>query len=173
MGKSRLLDRLVLFTIAAVFCSAIVILVHEFSNVSVREVVMRFAALPMQQILTAVALTVLSYLLLAGYDFLALRYVRRCLRFRDLLFASFTAFALSNNVGVQLLAGGSTRYRIYKGYGFGNVEIAAIVAFCTIAYPLGVVTVGGLWRSSIHMASPTSCTFRKPSWELVDWRYSA
>ncbi len=108
--------------------------------------------------------TVLSYLLLTGYDFLAVRYVRRRLRFRDLLFASFTAFALSNNLGVQLLSGGSTRYRIYKSYGLGAIEIGAIVVFCTIAYALGVITVSRiLSRSAIRSTSPTFCTFRKLS----------
>lgn len=143
-AKSRLLDRLVLLAMAAVFCTAIAALVHEFWNVSPREVLLRLAAMPRRQIFFAAGLTATSYLLLTGYDFLALRYVRRHLRFRDLLFASFTAFALSNNVGVQLLSGGSARYRIYKSYGLGAVDIGAIVVFCTIAYALGVVTVGGL-----------------------------
>jgi uncharacterized membrane protein YbhN (UPF0104 family) len=144
MAKSPLLDRLAVFMMAAVFCSAIAVLVHEFSNVSAREVVVCLAALPRHQVFAAVGLTTLSYLLLTGYDFLALRYVRQRLRFQDLLFASFTAFALSNNIGFQLLSGGSTRYRIYKSYGLGTIEIAAIVTFCTIAYALGVITVGGL-----------------------------
>lgn len=142
--KSRLIDRLALVTMVAVFISAIAVLVHEFWNVSLREVVLRLAVMPRQKILLAAGLTVTSYLLLAGYDFLALRYVRRRLRFRDVLFASFTAFALSNNIGVQLLSGGSTRYRIYKSYGLDDIDIGAIVVFCTIAYALGVVTVGGL-----------------------------
>lgn len=142
-AKSRLLDRLALFTMAAVFASAIAVLVHEFWGVSARDVVLRLSAMPGQQILAAAGLTLLSYFLLTGYDFLALRHVGRSLPLRDLLFASFTAFALSNNIGVQLLSGGSTRYRIYKGYGFSAIEIGAIVVFCTVAYALGVVTVGG------------------------------
>jgi len=144
VAKSRLIDRLALVTMVAVFASAIAVLVHEFWNVSLREVVLRLAVTPRQQILLAAGLTAMSYLLLTGYDFLALRYVRRRLRFRDVLFASFTAFALSNNIGVQLLSGGSTRYRIYKSYGLGDIDIGAIIVFCTIAYALGVVTVGGL-----------------------------
>lgn len=144
MAKSRLLDRLALVAMIVVFAAAIAALVHEFWNVSAREVVQRLAAMPARQILAAAGLTALSYFLLTGYDFLALRYVRRHLHLRNLLFASFTAFALSNNIGVQLLSGGSTRYRIYKSYGFGAIEIGAIVVFCTVAYALGVVTVGGL-----------------------------
>ncbi len=95
-------------------------------------------------VFAAVALTAASYLLLTGYDFLALRYVGRRLRVRDILLASFTAFAFSNNLGFQLLSGGSTRYRIYSSLGLDAVAISEIVAFCTVAYALGVVTFGGL-----------------------------
>jgi len=142
--KSRFIDRLALVTMAAVFISAIGVLVHEFWNVSPREVVLRLADMPRHQMLLAAGLTAISYLLLTVYDFLALRYVRRRLPFSDVLFASFTAFVVSNNIGIQILSGGSTRYRIYKSYGLGDVDIGAIVFFCTIAYALGVVTVGGL-----------------------------
>jgi uncharacterized membrane protein YbhN (UPF0104 family) len=144
MAKSRWLDRLALLAVIVVFCAAIIVLVREFADVSLREVAARLAALPPRQLLAAAALTALSYLLLTGYDFLALRYVRRRLRARDVLFASFTSFAFANNVGVQILSGGSTRYRIYRNLGLGSIEIGAIVFFCTVAYALGVVTVGGL-----------------------------
>jgi uncharacterized membrane protein YbhN (UPF0104 family) len=60
------------------------------------------------------------------------------------LVASFTAFAFSNNIGFQLLSGGSTRYRIYSSFGLDAIEIGEIVAFCTFTYALGVITVGGL-----------------------------
>jgi uncharacterized membrane protein YbhN (UPF0104 family) len=85
----------------------------------------------------------MSYLLLTGYDFLALRYVKRRLRFRDVIFASFTAFAFSNNLGFQMLSGGSMRFRIYSNLGLLSEEIIALLAFCTITYALGVITVGG------------------------------
>jgi uncharacterized membrane protein YbhN (UPF0104 family) len=141
---SRLVDRCATVATIAVFCAAIVILFREFASVSPREVLTRLAALPKRQIFAAVGLTTTSYLLLTGYDFLALHYVRRRLRFRDVLFASFISFAFSNSVGLQFLSGGSMRYRIYSGFGLSIVEIGEIVAFCTFTYALGVVTVGGL-----------------------------
>ena len=141
---SRLVDRCAIVAAIAVFCAAIVILFREFASVSPLEVVARLAALPKHQILAAVGLTIASYLLLTAYDFLALHYVRHGLRFRDVLFASFISFAFSNSVGLQLLSGGSMRYRIYSGFGLSSVEIGEIVAFCTFTYALGVVTVGGL-----------------------------
>jgi phosphatidylglycerol lysyltransferase len=128
----------------AIFCASIVVLIREFAGVTPRDVLAHLAALPKRQVFAAVGFTATSYLLLTGYDFLALCYVRRRLRLRALLFASFTAFAFSNNIGFQLLSGGSIRYRIYSGFGLYSVEIGEIVAFCTLTYALGVITVGGL-----------------------------
>ena len=76
--------------------------------------------------------------------FLAVNYVGRRLRIRETLFASFIAFAFSNNLGFALMSGGSVRYRIFTAFGLSPVEIGEIVAFCTLTYGLGVTTVAGL-----------------------------
>jgi glycosyltransferase 2 family protein len=141
---SRLGDRLPIGVAIIIFCAAVVVFFREFAGISPSEVLAGLAALPKSQLFAAVGLTAASYMVLTGYDFLALHYVRRRLRFRDLLFASFTAFAFSNSIGFQLLSGGSIRYRIYSGFGLSTVEIAEIVAFCTFTYALGVIAVGGL-----------------------------
>ena len=141
---SRLLDRLALAATIVIFCVAIGVLLRQFASVSPGDVLVRLAAMPRHQVLAALALTIANYLCLTGYDFLALRYVRRRLRFRDVMFASFTAFAVSNTVGFQLLSGGSIRYRLYSRCGLDAAAIGSIVAFCTVAYALGVVTVGGV-----------------------------
>ncbi|MGO9073202.1 MAG: lysylphosphatidylglycerol synthase transmembrane domain-containing protein, partial [Terriglobales bacterium] len=85
-----------------------------------------------------------SYLLLTGYDFLALSYADHKLRSRETLFASFISFTFSNNLGFALMSGSSVRYWIYTGFGLHPVEIGEVVAFCTLTYALGVTTVGGL-----------------------------
>jgi phosphatidylglycerol lysyltransferase len=141
---SRLGDRLVILATTVIFCIALIVLYREFAGVSPREVLARLAALPASRLFAAAGLTVASYVLLSGYDFLALRYVGRRLRVRDVLYASFTSFAFSNSIGFQLLSGGSMRYRIYSDFGLKAVEIGEVVVFCTFTYVLGVVTVGGL-----------------------------
>jgi phosphatidylglycerol lysyltransferase len=121
--QARLADRLALAATAVIFCAALAVLYREFASITPREVLARLAAMPAHWVLAAVALTAASYLLLTGYDFLALRYVGRRLRLRDVLLASFTAFAFSNNLGFQLLSGGSTRYRVYSSLGLDAVAI--------------------------------------------------
>jgi uncharacterized membrane protein YbhN (UPF0104 family) len=141
---SKVVGRCAAVATIVVFCVAIAILLREFASISPREVLARLAALPTRQISAAIGLTTTSYLLLTGYDFLALHYVGHKLRFRDVVFASFISFAFSNSVGLQFLSGGSVRYRIYSGFGLTTVAIGEIVAFCTFTYALGIVTVGGL-----------------------------
>ena len=163
---SRLVDRLVILATIAIFCVAVAVVVREFAGVSPREVLARFAALPASRVSAAAGLTVASYLLLAGYDFLALWYVKRRLHFFDVLYVSFTSFAFSNAIGFQLLSGGSTRYRIYTRFGFKAVEIGEIVAFCTFTYALGVITVGGV----VAVFNPADLTAVLP---LPQWLISA
>jgi uncharacterized membrane protein YbhN (UPF0104 family) len=142
--NSKLLDRAAVVATAIIFCAALVVLYREFSIISLGEVVLRLAQLPASQVYVAIGLTAASYLLLTGYDFLAVRYVARRLPLRKILFVSFTAFAFSNGIGLQLLSGGSMRYRLYSELELTPVEIGEIVAFCTFTYALGVITVGGL-----------------------------
>lgn len=163
---SRLVDRLALLATIVIFCIALAVLYREFAAVSARDVLEGFAAVPARQIAAAVALTAANYLLLTGYDFLALTYVGRRLRLRDVLYVSFTSFAFSNSVGFQLLSGGSMRYRIYARLGLRAVETGEIVAFCTFTYALGVVTVGGL----AALFNPAGLTSLLP---LPQWLISA
>ena len=153
--RLRTADRLVLVATVVIFCTAIIVLFREFASVSPHDVVARLAAMPMRQVFAAVVITAINYLFLISYDFLALRYVRHRLRLCEVLFASFTAFAFSNNLGLQLLSGGSMRYRIYSRFGLDGTEISEILAFCTLAYALGILTVGGFLTvfSPIEVAS--------------------
>jgi uncharacterized membrane protein YbhN (UPF0104 family) len=158
----RLVDRLALVATIAVFCAALFVLAREFGGVNPRELLARLAAIAPQRIVAAMGLTAASYLLLTGCDYLALRYARHRLSFGDVVFASFTAFALSNNVGFQTLSGGSVRYRLYSRLGVHAAAIGEVVVFCSFAYALGVVTVGGLlalfnsveFASVLHLSRP-------------------
>jgi uncharacterized membrane protein YbhN (UPF0104 family) len=163
---SRLVDRLVILATIVIFCIALAVLYREFAGVSARDVMARLTALPASQFAVAAGLTAVNYLLLTGYDFLALLYVGRALRLRDVLYISFTSFAFSNSVGFQLLSGGSMRYRIYGRLGLKAVEIGEIVAFCTFTYALGVITVGG----AVATFNPASLASLLP---LPQWLISA
>ncbi len=137
-------NHLTLAVALAMFFAAIFVLYRELENTRLIDVVGSLEALSKKRVIVALTLTTASYLLLTAYDFLALHYVGHKLRLRETLFASFVAFAFSNNLGSPLMSGGSVRYWIYTGFGLGPVAIGEVVAFCTLTYGLGVATVGGL-----------------------------
>jgi len=140
----KTVNRLTLAVALVMFFAAIFVLYRELENTRFIDVVGSLEALPKTRVIVALALTAASYLLLTAYDFLALHYVGHKLSLWETLFASFIAFAFSNNLGFALMSGSSVRYWIYTGFGLGPVEIWETVAFCTLTYALGVTTVGGL-----------------------------
>lgn len=137
-------NRLTFGATLAMFLAAMFVLYHQLDATGLAGVVERLRNIPAKAIVAAVLLTVASYLVLSGYDFLALMYARRKLRAREVMFASFTAFAFSNTIGFALVSGGSVRYRIYSALGLRAVEIGEIVVFCTLSYALGVCMAAGL-----------------------------
>ncbi len=98
--------------------------------------------------------TLLSYIALSFYDYLALEYAGERLPYRRVLFTSFLSYAFSNNVGHAWLSGGSMRYRLYSGWGVSGISIGKVVLFCTVSYFLGAMTlmVGGYVFSPDHAA---------------------
>ena len=140
----KTVNRLTIAVAVAMFFAAIFVLYRELENTRLIDVAGNLEALPKTRVILALALTAASYLLLTGYDFLALSYADHKLRSRETLFASFISFTFSNNLGFALMSGSSVRYWIYTGFGLHPVEIGEVVAFCTLTYALGVTTVGGL-----------------------------
>ena len=101
-------------------------------------------AIPALQLAAAAGLTILCYVVLLGYDALALRYVRRPLTPGRTAFASFLAYAFSQNLGFSALTGASIRYRFWSAWGLSAGEVAQGIAFTTCSFWLGVLFVGGV-----------------------------
>jgi phosphatidylglycerol lysyltransferase len=99
------------------------------------------AAIAPGRIAIALALTTLSYLALTLYDHLALRSIAVRLPWRTAALASFTSYALSHNLGLSLLTGGSARYRVYSAAGLGLADIARVSLLASAAFWGGVLTV--------------------------------
>lgn len=98
-------------------------------------------ALQPWQIWLSVVLTALSYLTLTIYDVLALRLLGRKLPWRTAALASFTSYALSHNLGLSLITGGSARLRVYGAAGVPPADVARIIAIASLSFWAGLVTV--------------------------------
>jgi phosphatidylglycerol lysyltransferase len=99
------------------------------------------AALRPWQIGAALALTAASYLILTIYDVLALRLLGRPLPWRTAALASFTSYALSHNLGLSLITGGSARLRVYGAAGVPPADVARIIAIASLSFWGGLITV--------------------------------
>ena len=91
----------------------------------------------------AIALTVVNYLVLAGYDYLAIRYTGHTqIPVTKILVASLISYPISNNTGQAWASGGSVRYRFYSAWGIPGWDIVKISLFLTLTYFLGILTLG-------------------------------
>ncbi len=128
----------------ALATAALVTLHHTLRTLGYRQVMQAAAAIPPAGRWLALGLTVAGYLALSCYDLLALAYVGNRVPRRRVLFASFVAYALSQNVGFSALTGASVRYRFWSAWGLTAPEIAQGVAFTTTTFWLGLLSVGGV-----------------------------
>ena len=127
------------------FALAVWVLHREFHKYALEEILAHLNAIPQGQLLLALGLTFLSYILLTGYDALAFRYIGRPLPGRKIVFASFVGYAVGNNTGsFSLIAGSGVRFRLYSAWGLSHLQIARVVAFCFLTFWLGFFFLGGL-----------------------------
>src|SRR5438270_3572586 len=131
--------------ILALFAIALRVLQDTLAHYRYRDVIHYLNTLPIDQILLAAALTLLGYLVMTGYDTLAFRYIRHPLPYFKIALASFIGYAFNNNAGFSGLVGGSLRYRLYNAWRLTAVEIAKVIAFCTVSFWLGFVLLGGIF----------------------------
>jgi uncharacterized membrane protein YbhN (UPF0104 family) len=142
--KQKLLRSLGPAIVLSLLAGAFWILHHELRHDHYADLRQALAKIPRARLRLALALTILSYLMLTGYDALALRYIRRPLAYGRIALASFIGYALSHNLGSSLFTGGAIRYRLYAAWGLSTAQIAQVVAFCTLTLWLGTLAVGGM-----------------------------
>jgi phosphatidylglycerol lysyltransferase len=126
------------------FGGALWVLHHALGEFHYHEILGQLHALRPRQISGALGLTALSYLVMTGYDWLAIRYVQHPLAASKIVFTSFISYAFSNNIGLSLLAAGSIRYRLYSAWGLSTEEIARVISFTVATFWLGVCGAGGM-----------------------------
>ncbi len=136
-----------------VFAAAIFAIDRVLGRYHWAEVAGHLYAIPWRTLLLAAALTVGSYLVLSLYDLLGVRNAGGSLPWRTVATASFTAYAVAHNVGFAALSGGSIRYRIYSKAGLSGLQIAQVIAFCTLTLR---------WVRRCYAASRWHCVRNRP-----------
>jgi phosphatidylglycerol lysyltransferase len=121
------------------------------SEVRYNDVVDQIAAKPFADLALSALATAISYLVLTGYDFSALKYAGVRVRRLTTVLTSFIAYALGNTVGLGVLTGGAVRMRLYTAVGVDAARVAQAAAFNAGAFVIGMMVfgaVGLLWGAS-------------------------
>lgn len=105
------------------------------------DVLTALSATSWQAIALAIVFTGLSFLALVFYDSNALDHIGRKTPFPSVAVTAFVAYAVGNTVGFGPLSGGAIRFRAYSRLGLSPGEIARVIAFVTLAFGLGLLSV--------------------------------
>lgn len=126
------------------FTGALWLFHRELAAYRFHDILRDLESLSPFRLLLAVVLTIASYLALTGYDTLAIRHLGHDLSYPRIALASFIGYAVSNNAGHSLFTGGSVRYRFYTSWGFSPMDVARVVAFCTLTFWMGLAAVAAV-----------------------------
>lgn len=140
-NRRRALQALLVTTLFAVALLLCYRLLLEINLDAVRQALL---GVPASRVVAALGLTLLSYLLLLGYEWSAARYAGARLAAKELALGGFAAFAIGNTVGLAMLSGGSVRYRLYARQGLGSLQIAQMTLFTSLALALTLPLLAAL-----------------------------
>lgn len=129
--------------VGLIFAGSLWVIVQELRGFKYAEVWGYLKDLPLPYVLAALGLTALTFVVLAGYDALALRYIDVELSTRRIAFSAFIGYAVSQAIGNPILTGGSVRYRLYSLWGLSTTQVAKAILFAGASFWLGFCTLGG------------------------------
>ena len=136
------------------FVAALEVLRRELHSVTWQSLSTRALGTPPWLIAAAFLLTAINYLVLTGYDFIAIASIGRRppwhgfggtgLSIKNIAVTSFLAYAIANSVGLAMLSGASVRYRFYSRWGITGQQFSRIVISYSVTFWLGLLALGGL-----------------------------
>jgi len=124
--------------------AAIYVVRREFSHLNLRDVGQALDNVPRRAVILAFLWTIAAYGVLTFYDLLATIYAGRRMSYARAAFASFCAYALAHNLGFAAVSGAAVRYRLYSHWGLSPAQIAKVIAFSSLTFGLGGMSLGGV-----------------------------
>ncbi|MBM4075864.1 MAG: UPF0104 family protein [Planctomycetes bacterium] len=150
-----------------VFLVAVWMLLHELKDpdgkqYSAQVILQRLKSISTGQLLWALALTVFSYVVLFGYDVLALQSIGRSLPLWRVAIAAFVGHCCSFNFGA-ILGGSTVRYRLYSLWGLSAVDIVKLLLVLGVTFWVGALALAGamFWWQPIHIPEKLQEAFAK------------
>jgi len=136
---------------AGFFCLLAFYLVYkEIKDVGFAAIRKSLFQTPILFLSVAAVFVLCDYIALSGYDFLALKYIRKKLPFLKVLKAAMISFSVTNTTGHAYIAGGSIRYLFYSKLGLNEVDILKMIAFESLTFLIGMVAVFDISLIFVH-----------------------
>jgi uncharacterized membrane protein YbhN (UPF0104 family) len=122
---------------------AIWVLWREFHHLSFAAVSAHMAAWGPRSILLALALSVVSFLLMGAIEWVGLRWTGARVPLGATQVGSFLANAIAHAIGANLLISGAIRARFYDRYGVSLSQVAGTTLFAALSFGVGLAALSG------------------------------
>ncbi len=129
--------------ILAIFCLAVWLVYDKLRAYSLESIKQSMAQIPFPNLAACAVLTVVNYVVLIAYDWLAIKATGKSLPLGKVAMVSFVGFSVSYNFGA-LLAGTPVRYRLYSAWKFTAFEIVRLILMIAVAFWIGVLGLAGI-----------------------------
>ena len=144
LAMNRLASHFGRLLVLLVFLAAAWLLYDRLKEYTFGQIREAIAVMPTWHIVAASLLTVLNYVILVGYDWLAVRWVgEKNLPLRKIALASFAGYAFSYNFGATLF-GTLIRYRLYSAWGVPLLKIVKLLVILGLTFWFGVFALAGV-----------------------------
>ncbi len=129
--------------VSCIFLGAVYLLYHKLKAYSIEQIRESLHQIPHWRLWASVGLMIVNYLILVGYDWLALVAIKKPLPLKRTALVSFIGQAVSYNFGA-LLGGTTVRYRFYASWGFSLHDIVRLVLMLAVTFWVGALGLCGL-----------------------------
>ena len=128
--------------VLGIFALAVWLLYHKLRSYSLGEIKHSLHQIPLSQLLLSFGLMIINYMVLIGYDWLALKAIHKKLALARVSLVSFVGCVISYNFGA-LLGGSTVRYRLYSAWGFSTLDIVRLVLMLAVTFWVGAMGLAG------------------------------
>ncbi|MDD6181309.1 MAG: lysylphosphatidylglycerol synthase domain-containing protein [Desulfovibrionaceae bacterium] len=138
----KILHHLGHVVVFCIFAGAIYLLYHKLQAYSIEQIRDSISRISWGRIAFSMGLMVVNYMILVGYDWLALQAIHKPLPLGRTALVSFVGQAVSYNFGA-LLGGTTVRYRFYSSWGFSLADIVRLVLMLAVTFWVGALGLCG------------------------------
>lgn len=129
--------------VLALMVVSIYLVRKKLSGLTWEEVWGGIVTIPKEQIALAIVFTAINFVVLTGYDLIAVRYLKKQLPLRKVMVGAIIGYALSNVLG-WMIGGTAVRFRLYASWGFRLIEVIALVSILSVTFWLGMFLLAGI-----------------------------